>query len=174
MKKKLKGTDIKVCTVIGFPLGANIAEVKEYEAVKCLENGADELDMVMNIGAFLSGKYDFIQYEINRIVKVCRDMILKVIIEVGMLDDEQVICASNIVKKSGANFVKTMTGYATVGNKATIPEQIALIRKTVGKDFGIKASGGTSILENVRSFINAGANRIGIRMQDAWRIKQEW
>lgn len=157
-KNFLKNSDIKICTVISFPLGASTTTIKIIEALEAVKIGADEIDMVMNIGMFKSKKYDYIYEEISSIKKVIKDKILKVIIETAILNDEEKIKASEIVKKSGADFVKTSTGFSQGG---ATKEDILLIRKVVGDNFGIKASGGIKSYEQAIELINAGATRIG-------------
>ena len=157
-KNFLKNSDIKICTVISFPLGASTTSIKIIEALEAAKIGADEIDMVMNIGMFKSKKYDYIYEEISSIKKIIKDKILKVIIETAILNDEEKIKASEIVKKSGADFVKTSTGFSQGG---ATKEDILLIRKVVGDNFGIKASGGIKSYEQAIELINAGATRIG-------------
>jgi deoxyribose-phosphate aldolase len=157
-KNFLKNSDIKICTVISFPLGASTTTIKIIEALEAVKIGADEIDMVMNIGMFKSKKYDYIYEEISSIKKIIKDKILKVIIETAILNDEEKIKASEIVKKSGADFVKTSTGFSQGG---ATKEDILLIRKVVGDNFGIKASGGIKSYEQAIELINAGATRIG-------------
>ena len=157
-KNFLKNSDIKICTVISFPLGASTTTIKIIEALEAAKIGSDEIDMVMNIGMFKSKKYDYIYEEISSIKKIIKDKILKVIIETAILNDEEKIKASEIVKKSGADFVKTSTGFSQGG---ATKEDILLIRKVVGDNFGIKASGGIKSYEQAIELINAGATRIG-------------
>ncbi|HOK17695.1 MAG TPA: deoxyribose-phosphate aldolase [Caldisericia bacterium] len=157
-KEFLKNSDVKVCTVISFPLGASTIKIKIDEATEAIENSADEIDMVMNIGIFKSNKYDYIYEEISSVKKAIGNKILKVIIETSILNEEEKIKASDIVKQSGADFVKTSTGFSQGG---ATKEDILLIRKTVGANFGIKASGGIKSYEQAIELINAGATRIG-------------
>ncbi len=157
-KEFLKNSDVKVCTVISFPLGASTIKIKIDEATEAIENSADEIDMVMNIGIFKSNKYDYIYEEISSVKKAIGSKILKVIIETSILNEEEKIKASDIVKQSGADFVKTSTGFSQGG---ATKEDILLIRKTVGANFGIKASGGIKSYEQAIELINAGATRIG-------------
>lgn len=157
-KDFLENSDIKICTVISFPLGASSTNVKIKEAEDSIINGADEIDMVMNIGMFKSNNYDYIYEEISLIKKTIGDKILKVIIETSLLNDEEKIKASEIIKKSGADFIKTSTGFSQGG---ATKEDILLIRKTVGDNFGIKASGGIKTYEQALELIKAGATRIG-------------
>jgi len=157
-KEFLKNSDIKICTVISFPLGASTIKTKIYEATEAIENGADEIDMVMNIGMFKSNRYEYIYEEISSIKKAIEYRILKVIIETSILSEEEKIKASEIIKKSGANFVKTSTGFSQGG---ATKEDVLLIRKSVGDNFGIKASGGIKTYQQAVELINAGATRIG-------------
>ncbi len=157
-KEFLKNSDIKICTVISFPLGASTIKTKIYEATEAIENGADEIDMVMNIGMFKSNRYEYIYEEISSIKKAIEYRILKVIIETSILSEEEKIKASEIIKKSGANFVKTSTGFSQGG---VTKEDVLLIRKSVGDNFGIKASGGIKTYQQAVELIKAGATRIG-------------
>lgn len=155
----LQDSDVRVCTVVGFPLGATTSEVKAFEAQNAVENGADEVDMVINIGWVKSGKFEKVQQDIEAVVQACpEDVVVKVIIETCLLTPEEIREVSLIVKKAGADFVKTSTGFSTGG--ATV-EDVALIRETVGPDFDIKASGGVSNKEQTLAMIEAGATRIG-------------
>ena len=158
----LRDTQVKVCSVVGFPLGANTPEVKAFEAEKAIRDGANEIDMVINLGAFKSGDYELVKRDIGDVVKHSvrsqRHTIVKVIIETGLLSDEEKALACQIVKKSGANFVKTSTGLNTRG--ATV-QDVRVIRKIVGPEFGVKASGGIRTYGDAMKLIEAGANRIG-------------
>jgi deoxyribose-phosphate aldolase len=159
VKEELKGTDVKVCSVISFPLGANIPEVKAFEATKAIEDGADEIDMVINIGALKDGKYDYVREDIKAVVDACKGKAhLKVIIEACLLTDEEKVKACELSKEAGADYVKTSTGFSTGGATA---EDIALMRKTVGPELGVKASGGVRDFEGAKKMIDAGASRIG-------------
>ena len=159
-KEHLKGTDIKVASVIGFPLGATPTEVKVFEAKKALENGADELDMVINIGALKDKDYEYVKKDIEDVTKVAHEKgaIVKVIIETCYLSEEEKEIACKLVMEAGADFVKTSTGFGTGG--ATI-EDVKLMRKVVGDKLGVKAAGGIRTYEEALAMINAGANRIG-------------
>lgn len=157
-KNLLKKTNVKVCTVIGFPLGANTPKIKFFEAKEAVENGADEIDMVMNIGALKSGLYDDVKNDISGVVAAARGKTVKVIIETALLDEDEKINACNAVKESGADFIKTSTGFGVSG--ATV-EDIVLIKETVGSNIGIKASGGIKNLKTTLDLIDAGATRIG-------------
>ena len=155
----LTGTDVKVCTVIGFPLGANTSEVKAYEAENAIKNGATEVDMVINIGALKGGNDTLVQSDIESVVAVSKGKALsKVIIETSLLTDDEKVRACELAKKAGADFVKTSTGFSTGG--ATL-EDIKLMRATVGPEMGVKASGGVRTTEDAHQCIEAGATRLG-------------
>jgi len=155
----LAGTDVKVCTVIGFPLGATTPEVKRLETVNAIENGAQEVDMVINIGALKSGKYDLVKSDIEGVVEAAKGKALvKVIIETSLLTDKEKIQACKLAKEAGADFVKTSTGFSSGG--ATV-EDVKLMRSTVGPDMGVKASGGVRTYEDAKKMLAAGATRIG-------------
>lgn len=155
----LKGTGVKVCTVIGFPLGATTKEVKAFEASQAINDGASEIDMVINIGALKSGKLEAVEDDIRAVAEVCKGKaLLKVIIETCLLTDEEKVTACTLSKKAGADFVKTSTGFSTGGATA---EDVALMRKTVGLEMGVKASGGIRNLDSALRMIEAGATRIG-------------
>ena len=157
--QELKNTDVKVCTVIGFPLGANTTEVKVFETKDAIEKGAQEIDMVINIAMLKDKEYDYVENEIHEIVEAAKDKaIVKVIIETCLLTDEEKIKACELSQKAGADFVKTSTGFSTVG--ATVHD-IALMRKTVGAEMGVKASGGVHTHEEALAMVEAGATRIG-------------
>jgi deoxyribose-phosphate aldolase len=151
--------EVKVCTVIGFPLGATTTEVKVFETKNAIENGAEEIDMVINIGALKDKQYDFVEKDIKAVVDAAKGKALtKVIIETCLLTDEEKIKVCELAVKAGADFVKTSTGFSTGGATA---EDVALMRKTVGQEIGVKASGGVRSLEDAQAVIEAGANRIG-------------
>ncbi|AGK70809.1 deoxyribose-phosphate aldolase [Streptococcus cristatus] len=154
----LKGTDVKVCTVIGFPLGANTPELKAFETSDAIQNGANEVDMVINIGALKSRNFDLVERDIRAVVEAAKGTLVKVIIETCLLTDDEKVKACQIAQKAGADFVKTSTGFSTGG--ATVAD-VALMRKTVGPDMGVKASGGARSYEDALAFIKAGATRIG-------------
>jgi len=157
----LKGTKVKVCSTVGFPFGVSIPEVKALEAIKAIEDGACELDMVANLGALKSGDYELVKQDIKAVVDVKRlfgDVIVKVIVETPLLATEEKITACKIVKEAGADFVKTSTGL--FGGKATV-EDVRLMRQVVGKDIGVKAAGGIRTYADAVAMIEAGANRIG-------------
>ena len=156
----LQGTGIPVCTVIGFPLGATLADVKAYEARRAIFDGAREVDMVINVGALKSGDDCLVEHDIRSVVHVAHeyDAICKVIIETALLTDDEKVRACLAAKKAGADFVKTSTGFAKGG--ATVAD-VALMRKTVGSELGVKASGGVKGLDDARKMVEAGATRIG-------------
>ena len=154
----LKGTDVKVCTVIGFPLGANTPELKAFETSDAIRNGVNEIDMVINIGALKSRNFDLVERDIRAVVEAAKGTLVKVIIETCLLTDDEKVKACQIAQKVGADFVKTSTGFSTGG--ATVAD-VALMRKTVGPDMGVKASGGARSYEDALAFIEAGATRIG-------------
>ena len=157
--QELKNTDVKVCTVIGFPLGANTTEVKVFETKDAIEKGAQEIYMVINISILKDKEYDDVENEIHQIVEAAKDKaIVKVIIETCLLTDEEKIKACELSQKAGADFVKTSTGFSTGG--ATVHD-IALMRKTVGAEMGVKASGGVHTHEEALAMVEAGATRIG-------------
>lgn len=156
--KEYVGDNMKVCTVIGFPNGNHTTKTKIYEAQDALDNGADELDMVINIGALKEKKYDYVENEIEELKKVAGHHILKVIIETSLLDEDEKIKMCEIVTRVGADFIKTSTGFSTMG--ATF-EDIALFRKHVGNNVRIKASGGIKSFEDAEKFICLGASRLG-------------
>lgn len=159
-KEHLKGTDIKVASVIGFPLGATPTEVKVFEAKKALEDGADELDMVINIGALKDKDYEYVKKDIEDVTKVAHEKgaIVKVIIETCYLTEEEKEIACKLAMEARADFVKTSTGFGTGG--ATI-EDVKLMRRVVGDKLGVKTAGGIRTYEDALAMINAGANRIG-------------
>lgn len=155
----LTGTSVKVCTVIGFPLGASTSDVKAFETKDAIRNGATEIDMVINIGALKDRDLDKVEKDIAAVVKAAsKNAIVKVIIETCLLTNEEKELACDIAVKAGAHFVKTSTGFATGG--ATI-QDIQQMRKTVGPQIGVKASGGIRTLEDAKQMIEAGASRIG-------------
>lgn len=156
---ELTGTSVKVCTVIGFPLGASTPETKAFETTDAISKGAGEIDMVLNVGALKSGNTDLVKKDIEAVVNAAKGKaIVKVILETCLLTDEEKATASRLSKEAGADFVKTSTGFSTGG--ATV-EDVKLMRQTVGPDLGVKASGGVRSLEDVEAMIKAGATRIG-------------
>jgi len=156
--KALKGSAVKVCAVVGFPLGAATTATKAFEAREAVENGASEIDMVIHIGALKSGNEGYVAEDIAAVVEAAGGNIVKVIIETGLLTDEEKIIACRLADQAGAHFVKTSTGFGPGG--ATIAD-IALMRETVGPLLGVKASGGVRTPEAARQMIEAGATRIG-------------
>ncbi len=156
--KTLKGSAVKVCAVVGFPLGAATTATKAFEAREAIENGASEIDMVIHVGALKSGNESYVADDIAAVVEAAGGNIVKVIIETGLLTDEEKIKACRLVDQAGAHFVKTSTGFGPGG--ATIAD-IQLMRETVGLHLGVKASGGVRTPEAARQMIDAGATRIG-------------
>ncbi|MEI4789711.1 deoxyribose-phosphate aldolase [Bacillus sp. FJAT-53060] len=157
--KELAGTGVDVCTVIGFPLGASTTAVKAFETKDAIENGATEVDMVINIAALKDCEYVVVEQDIRAVVDAAKGQALvKVIIETCLLSEEEKVRACELSVKAGADFVKTSTGFSTGGATA---EDIALMRKTVGPDIGVKASGGVRKKEDVEAMTAAGATRIG-------------
>ncbi len=154
----LKESTVNVCTVIGFPNGYSTKETKQYEAIDAINNGADEIDMVINIGLLKQGKYDEILKEINSIKSACGDKILKVIIETCLLTDEEKIRMCDVISDSHADYIKTSTGFSTGG--ATL-EDIKLFNENIKGKKEIKAAGGISSFEDAREFIKNGATRLG-------------
>ena len=157
-KELLKGTDVLVCTVIGFPLGANTPEIKALETIDAIKNGADEIDMVINVGRAKEHDYDYIENEIKRVVAASVGKTTKVIIETCYLTEEEKVNCCLAAKRANATFVKTSTGFGTGG---ATPEDIKLMRETVGSEMGVKASGGVRNLEDLEKMVANGATRIG-------------
>ena len=156
--KDYVGKQLKICTVIGFPNGYNTTAVKVFETEDAIKNGADEIDMVINIGDLKAKRYDAILTEIKEIKSACKDKILKVIIETCLLSDEEKIKMCEIVTKAGADYIKTSTGFSTAG---ATKEDVDLFAKHVGKNVLIKAAGGIASLLDAEDFINLGASRLG-------------
>ncbi|MEK5268789.1 deoxyribose-phosphate aldolase [Weizmannia sp. FSL W8-0401] len=156
--RELAGTGVKVCTVIGFPLGATTAETKAFETKKAIGDGADEIDMVINIGALKSGNTEAVEADIRAVVEAAQGKLVKVIIETCLLTNEEKELACRLSVKAGAHFVKTSTGFSTGG--ATV-EDVKLMRQTVGDKAGVKASGGIHTKAEAEAMIEAGATRIG-------------
>lgn len=155
----LKGSKVKVCTVIGFPLGANTSKVKDFEVTDAINNGADEVDMVINIGKLKDKDYEYVKNDIKAVVDAAKGKALtKVIIEACLLTDEEKVMACKLAKEAGADFVKTSTGFSTGGST---PADIKLMRETVGPDLGVKASGGVRSFKDAEAVIKNGATRIG-------------
>lgn len=154
----LAGTGVKICSVIGFPLGANTTYIKALETEQAVLDGADEIDMVINVGALKDADYATVQKDIHTVVRAAGGKMVKVIIETCLLEQEEIVDACQISRKAGAHFVKTSTGFA--GGGATV-EDVALMKETVGSDLQVKASGGIKTLDDVNKMITAGADRIG-------------
>lgn len=156
--ERLADSDVKVCTVIGFPLGANTKTVKAFEAKEAVENGADEVDMVLNIGALKSGEYDLVLEDMKAVREAAKDAVVKVILETCLLTDEEKKKACALAKEAGMDFVKTSTGFSTAG---ATTDDVKLMREAVGDAMGVKASGGIRDRETAEAMIAAGASRIG-------------
>ncbi len=156
----LKGSTVKVCSVVGFPLGATLPEVKAFEARQAIRDGASEIDMVIHVGALKAGDDDLVEQDIAAVVETCRSggAICKVILETCFLTEEEKVHGCILAKRAGADFVKTSTGFGPGGATA---EDVALMRRTVGPDMGVKAAGGIRTLEALQRMVAAGANRIG-------------
>lgn len=156
----LRGSGVGVCSVVGFPLGATTADVKHYETRRAIFDGASEIDMVINIGALKSGDLQVVERDIEAVVGPCREagIITKVIIEAALLTDDEKISASTLAKAAGADFVKTSTGFASGGATAA---DVALMRRVVGADMGVKAAGGVRDYEGLKAMVAAGATRVG-------------
>lgn len=158
--RKLQGSGIEVCSVVGFPLGAMTSRSKAFETREAVADGATEIDMVINVGALRSGDYAAVEEDIRTVRRATRaNTVLKVILETCMLSDEEKVIACELSKKAGADFVKTSTGFSSGG--ATV-EDVNLMRRTVGPEMGVKASGGIRTWDAAVSMIRAGANRLGI------------
>jgi deoxyribose-phosphate aldolase len=156
----LKGTDVKVCTVIGFPLGSTTTETKRFEAEQAIANGAEEIDMVINVGRLKQGDYEYVYRDVNQVVLAAKshEAICKVILETALLTDEEKIKACMICKQAGADFVKTSTGFSKGGATAG---DVALMKYVVGSSVGVKASGGIRSREDAEKMVASGADRIG-------------
>ena len=154
----LRGSRVKVCTVIGFPLGATTSMAKAVETRDAIANGADEVDMVINIGALKNGQDDLVESDIREVVNAAGGHLVKAILECAMLSDEEVVRSCNLAKRAGVDFVKTSTGFGPGGATA---HHVALMRRTVGRNIGVKASGGIRDFETAAKMIEAGATRIG-------------
>jgi len=157
-KKELAGSKVKVCTVIGFPLGSMTTESKVFEAKDAVKKGADEVDMVINISKLKDHDNDYVEKEISEIKKAIGKHILKVIFECCLLTKDEIVTAAELSKKAGADFVKTSTGFSISGAKI---EDVELMRKTVGPQMGVKAAGGIRTFDDLKAMLNAGATRIG-------------
>ena len=156
----VRGSPVAVCSVVGFPLGATTADTKQYETRRAIFDGAQEIDMVINVGALKSGDLHLVERDIAAVTSACREsnVLSKVIIETALLTDEEKVTACTLAKAAAADFVKTSTGFGPGGATA---EDVALMRRAVGEDMGIKASGGVRTLEGVKAMVAAGATRIG-------------
>ena len=158
-KELLEGTDTKVCTVVGFPLGQMTTEAKSFETNEAILLGAEEVDMVINIGKLKDQDYEYVLEDIRAVVLAAKGVLTKVIIETCLLTDEEKVKACELAKDAGADFVKTSTGFSKAG---ATREDIALMRKTVGPEMGVKASGGIRTLEDAMGMIESGATRLGL------------
>jgi deoxyribose-phosphate aldolase len=157
--EKLAGSSVKVCTVVGFPLGMTTTAVKVMETKAAITDGAQEIDMVINVGALKDQKFDYVKEEIRSLKETCgSDIVLKVILETCLLTKEEIAKACELSKAAGADFVKTSTGFSSGGAKV---EDVALMRKTVGQEMGVKASGGIHTAEDAKAMLDAGASRLG-------------
>ncbi|HMZ52916.1 MAG TPA: deoxyribose-phosphate aldolase, partial [Candidatus Sumerlaeota bacterium] len=156
--RELAGTQVMVCTVIGFPLGSTTTETKTFETRDACANGAHEIDMVINIGKLKAGDFHFVCDDIRAVVDAAQGRTVKVILETSMLSNEEKVAGCILSKAAGAQFVKTSTGF---GGGGATPEDIALMRKTVGEELGVKASGGVRDCEGAEKLIAAGASRLG-------------
>ena len=154
----LHGSDVKICSVVGFPLGAMSTRAKALEAKIAVMDGADEIDMVINVGALKDRDYSVVLEDIKAVKEACGEHILKVIIETCLLTDDEKVKACELAKEAGADFVKTSTGFSSAGAKV---EDVRLMRETVGSDLGVKASGGIHDKEFAKELVDAGANRLG-------------
>ena len=156
----LKGTDVRVCTVVGFPLGSNTTEVKKFETEQAIQNGATEIDMVINVGRLKAGDYEYVDNDVSQVVQLAKNnsALVKVIIETALLTDEEKVKACIICKKVGADFVKTSTGFSKGG--ATVGD-VALMKYVVGSSIGVKAAGGIRSKEDAEAMLASGADRIG-------------
>ena len=154
----LHGSDVKICSVVGFPLGAMSTRAKALEAKIAVMDGADEIDMVINVGALKDRDYSVVLEDIKAVKEACGEHILKVIIETCLLTDDEKVKACELAKEAGADFVKTSTGFSSAGAKV---EDVRLMRETVGLDMGVKASGGIHDKEFAKELVDAGANRLG-------------
>lgn len=154
----LHGSDVKICSVVGFPLGAMSTRAKALEAKIAVMDGADEIDMVINVGALKDRDYSVVLEDIKAVKEACGENVLKVIIETCLLTDDEKVKACELAKEAGADFVKTSTGFSSAGAKV---EDVSLMRETVGPDMGVKASGGIHDKEFAKELVDAGANRLG-------------
>ena len=158
-KKELNESNVKICTVIGFPLGANSSKVKAFETAQAIEDGAGEVDMVINVGALKEKSYEIVLADIKSVVEAAKDKALvKVIIETALLTKEEIVKACELSVEAGADYVKTSTGFSTAG---AIPENVKLMKDTVGDKALVKASGGVRTKEDAIAMVEAGASRLG-------------
>lgn len=156
--EELRGTDIDITCVVGFPLGSNLSQIKKFETQEAINCGADEIDMVLNISALKNNEIDIVKKDIDLVIEAANGKVVKVIIETCLLTKKEKILACEIIKECGADFAKTSTGFSSGG--ATL-DDVKLMKEIVGSNIGIKASGGIRTLEDVKKFIKAGASRIG-------------
>lgn len=158
VSRELTGTDVKTCTVVGFPLGQMSTKAKAMEASYAIEDGATEIDMVLNVGAMKDKEYAVVLDDIKEVKKACGEVTLKVILETCLLTEEEIVKACELSKEAGADFVKTSTGFSTAGAKS---KDVAIMRCTVGDSMGVKASGGIRDKETAMEMVEAGASRLG-------------
>jgi deoxyribose-phosphate aldolase len=158
-KEKLAGSGVLVCTVVGFPLGAGTTSAKAYEAREAVQNGAAEIDMVINVGALRDKKLDLVRDDIRSVVEASQPALVKVILETCFLTDEEIVSGCKLAVEAGAKFVKTSTGFGAFG---AFPAHVRLMRQTVGPDIGVKASGGIRNFKDAWRLIQAGASRLGV------------
>ena len=158
-KELLEGSEVVVCTVAGFPLGAGTSSAKAYEAADAVRNGAGEVDMVINVGALRDKKLDLVRDDIRAVVEASRPALVKVILETCYLTDEEIVSGCRLSVEGGARFVKTSTGFGAFG---AFPEHVRLMRQTVGPDIGVKAAGGIRNFKDAWRLIQAGASRLGV------------
>lgn len=156
--EELKGSDVKVCTVVGFPLGATSTESKVFETKQAVKDGATEIDMVINVGKLKDGDDEYVLNEMKKIRRACKGLVLKVIIETCLLTDEEKVRVCKLIRKAKADFAKTSTGFSTGG---ATPHDVKLMKKAVGKNVQVKASGGVRTKEDFLAVIKAGATRVG-------------
>jgi deoxyribose-phosphate aldolase len=157
-KKTLEGSNVLVCSVVGFPLGMMLTDAKAFEARRAVEEGADEIDMVLNVGMFKAGEHDYCEADVKAVVEASKPSHVKVILETGYLTDEEIVKACELCVRAGAAFVKTSTGFGAMGSFA---DHVRLMRQTVGPDIGVKAAGGISNVRDALRMADAGADRLG-------------
>jgi len=158
-KEQLAGSAVQVCTVVGFPLGAGTGSAKSYEAREAVQNGAAEIDMVINVGALRDKRLDLVRDDIRAVVEASRPALVKVILETGYLTDEEIVSGCHLSVEAGAKFVKTSTGFGAFG---AFPAHVRLMRQTVGAEIGVKAAGGIRNFKDAWRLIQAGASRLGV------------